>query len=427
MTPRRLFVKVRPLAGAVAFGALAAGGAYGQVAPRGGEVLIPESSQEELTDIGIRAHTNLKMFVPRGGMDNAQPPSFSGKARPEESPPYSGYLYETPASLGCVYKLVSTLVPGCNPNGVSSDPTGGSRAIAIVDAYHYPTATQDLQVFSAQFGLPAPTSANFQVVYASGRQPPVNAGWNLEEALDIEWAHAMAPNAKIYLVEAASNNWGDLFTAISVAGSLVASAGGGEVSMSFGGSEFSSETYYDVYFTHPGVVYFASAGDSPGVIWPSASSKVVSVGGTSISRNPTTGAFQQEMAWQSSGGGPSLYEPRPSDQNGISTIVGTRRGTPDVAADADPSTGVWIYSSSSWYIVGGTSVAAPVWAGIVNSAGSFSASSPSELATVYANMANGSDFTDIVHGSCGPNEGYLAVAGWDFCTGVGSPAGKGGK
>jgi kumamolisin len=193
--------------------------------------------------------------------------------------------------------------------------------------------------------LPAPTSANFQVVYASGRQPPVNADWNYEEALDIEWAHAMAPNAKIYLVEAASNSWGDLFVAVSVANSLLASAGGGEVSMSCGGSEFSSETYYDRYFTQPGVVYFAGSGDSPGVIWPSTSPNVVSVGGTSISRNPTTGAFQQEMAWQSGGGGPSLYELRPGYQNGISAIVQTRRGTPDVAADADPSTGVWIYVS----------------------------------------------------------------------------------
>jgi kumamolisin len=427
MTPQRLFVKIRPLAGAVALGALAAGSAYGQVASRGINVITPESSEEKFEHIGIRAHTNLKIIALRGGMDNAQLPPFSGEARPEAGPPYGGYLAETPASLGCVYQLVSPLVSGCNPNSVTAIPTGGARAIAIVDAYHYPTAMSDLQVFSAQFGLPAPSSANFQVVYASGRQPPVNSGWNLEAALDIEWAHAMAPNAKIYLVEAASNNYGDLFTAISVANSLLRSAGGGEVSMSWGGSEYSYEAYYDRYFTQPGVVYFASAGDNPGVIWPSASPNVISVGGTSISRNPTTGAFQQELPWQSTGGGPSLYEARPYYQNGISAIVQTRRGTPDVAAVADPSTGVWIYESPYWYIVGGTSVAAPVWAGIVNSANSFSATSASELAIVYANQGNASDFTDVVHGSCGPNQGYLGVTGWDFCTGVGSPLGKTGK
>jgi kumamolisin len=427
MTPGRFFVKVRPLVGAAALGALAAGAAYGETTPRGGDMIIPESSLEGPEDIGVRAHTNFRIFVPKGGMDNMRPRSFSGEARPEESPPYGGYLYETPASLGCVYKLVSPVVPGCNPNTVTANPTGGSRAIAIVDAYHYATAMQDLQVFSAQFGLPAPTSANFQVVFASGSQPPANSLWNLEEALDIEWAHAMAPNAKVYLVEAASNAWGDLFNAILAANRLVAAAGGGEVSMSFGGSEFWYEAYYDVYFRQPGVVYFAGAGDSPGVIWPSASPNVTSVGGTSISRNPATGSFQQEVAWQSTGGGPSLYEPRPSFQNGISAIVETHRGTPDVAADADPSTGVWIYAAGSWYIVGGTSVATPIWAGVVNSAGRFSATSASELATVYANEGNASDFTDIVHGSCGPYQGYLAMPGWNFCAGVGTPVSKGGK
>ena len=132
---------------------------------------------------------------------------------------------------------------------MTANPSGGSRAIAIVDAYHYATAASDLSVFSNQFGLP---QANFQVVYANGRQPPVNADWNIEEALDIEWAHAMAPDAKIYLVEAASTNFTDLLRAVSVANSLVSSAGGGEVSMSWGGSEFSGETSYDFYFTQPG-------------------------------------------------------------------------------------------------------------------------------------------------------------------------------
>jgi subtilase family serine protease len=338
-------------------------------------------------------------------------------------PPYPGYFYETPASLGCVYQLVSPTAGGCNPNTVTANPSGGSHAIAIVDAYHYQTAMSDLRTFSNQFLLPLPTSANFQVVYANGRQPPVNANWNVEEALDIEWAHAMAPNAKIYLVEAASSNFSDLLRAVSVANSLVSSTGGGEVAMSWGGSEFSGETSYDPYFTQPGVVYFASSGDSPGVIWPSTSPNVVSVGGTSLSRNPTTGNFQQEMAWQSGGGGPSLYETRPSYQNAISAIVGTKRGTPDVAADADPSTGVWVYAYPYWYIVGGTSVAAPVWAGIVNAGNKFSSTSQNELTGVYANQGT----TDVKAGSCGPNQGYLTGSGWDFCTGLGSPLGEGGK
>jgi kumamolisin len=422
MTSRGLLKFIVPLA---ALGTVASGEASGQWASRGGHAVLPESSIEHPEHIGLRAHTNFKTFVPNAGMAARQ---TSPEAAPQASgPPFGGYFYETPASLACVYMLVASPDAACDPNTASTNPSGGSRAIAIVDAYHYPTAMSDLQVFSAQFELPAPTSTNFQVVYANGRQPRVNADWNIEAALDIQWAHAMAPQAKIYLVEAASASYADLLYAVTVANSLVKSAGGGEVSMSWGGSEFSAETFYDGYFTQSGVVYFASSGDSPGVIWPSASRNVVSVGGTSLSRNPTTGAFQRELAWQSGGGGPSLYEPLPSFQNGVAGISQTRRATPDIASDADPSTGVWVFASPSWYIVGGTSVSAPVWAGIVNSAGSFAASSQSELTTLYANRANTSDFTDIAAGSCGPNQGYTVAVGWDFCTGIGSPVGKSGK
>jgi subtilase family serine protease len=418
MMSSRLFTIVLPVAGIAALGAFAVSDAYGEFASRGGHVETPESSIEQPEHVGVRAHTNYKMFVPNAGMAGAQSSSVEAPAQ-AGGPPYAGYFYETPASLGCIYQLVSP-VGGCDPNTVSANPTGGGRAIAIVDAYHYRTAASDLSVFSSQFGLPR---ANFQVVYANGRQPPVNANWNVEEALDIEWAHAMAPNAKIYLVEAASSSFSDLLRAVSVANSLVGSAGGGEVSISWGGSEFAGETSYDSYFTRPGVVYFASSGDSPGVIWPSASPNVVSVGGTSLSRNPTTGNFQEEIAWQSGGGGPSVYEARPSYQNAISETVGSRRGTPDVAADADPSTGVWVYANPYWYIVGGTSVAAPVWAGIVNAANKFYSTTQNELTVVYANQGT----TEITAGSCGPNQGYMLKGGWNFCAGLGSPLGEGGK
>jgi kumamolisin len=382
MRPRYILMLALPLAG-VGLAAFAPGDAYGEFAARGGYVVKPDSSIEQPSDIGTRAHTNFQFFVPNAGKASEQ---FSREIAPEQTggPPFAGYFYETPASLACVYKLISNPVSGCDPSTVTANPTGGAHAIAIVDAYHYPTAMSDLATFSAQFGLPGPTNANFQVVYASGRQLPVNANWNVEEALDIEWAHAMAPNAMIYLVEARSANYGDLLTGVSKANSLLQSAGGGEVSMSWGGSEFSSQTAYDSYFTQAGVLYFAAAGDSPGVIWPSTSPYVVSAGGTSISRNPTTGVFQAEVTWQSGGGGPSVSEPRPSYQNGISTIVQGQRGTPDVAADANPSSGVWVYDSPYWYIVGGTSVATPVWAGIVNAAGCFRSSSQTELATIWA-------------------------------------------
>ena len=156
--------------------------------------------------------------------------------------------------------------------------------------------------------------------------------------------------------------------------------------------------------------------------WPSTSPNVVSVGGTSISRDPTSGNFLQEGTWQSTGGGPSVYETRPTYQIGIKGIVSSQRGTPDVAADANPSTGVWVYASPYWYIVGGTSVATPVWAGIVNAAGHLYPSS-TEFTVLYS--AQGT--MDIRTGTCGPSQGYSANPGWDYCTGLGSPLGYLGK
>ena len=388
--------------------------ADGRPDPVGGQVLTPDTSIEHADHIGHVAHTNTKILFLTGGMDNVHPPSGGAG---EEIAPGPSYFYETPASLGCVYRLtsVSSAQIGCNPTDPTLlNPSGGAKAIAIVDAYDYPTAFSDLQMFSAQFGLPAPTTANFHVVHATGTLPKADSGWSLEAALDIEWAHAMAPQANIYLIESASNSFVDLLTAVNVASNLVAKAGGGEVSMSWGGSEFSFERFYDGYFAKSGVVYFAAAGDSAGTIWPSTSPNVISAGGTSNSRD-ANGNLQAQLAWSSTGGGASKYESRPSYQSAISHVVGSKRGTPDVAADADPSTGVWVYNvpyCSGWCIVGGTSVAAPVWSGIVNAAGRFSTSSQVELSTIYSNLGKASDFTDIAQGSCGPNQAtWLEPAG----------------
>lgn len=386
-----------------------------------GMVYTPDSSIEKVEDVGQRAHTHLHILSFRAGLGK---PS-EAVAKPAAAP-FPGYYYETPASLGCVYRIVSTVVPGCNPNQVSANPSGGASAIAIIDAYDTPTAAQDLAIFSRQFGLPP---ANFVTVYANGVKPPMDStyGWEIETALDIEWAHAMAPNAKIVLVEAASNSFRDLFKAVGVASNLLKPYAG-EVSMSWGSSEFAGEGYYDQYLTTPNVVYVASAGDSAGVSYPSSSPYVVSAGGTTLHRDSGTGAFLYESAWQSTGGGASAYEARPSYQTGVSTTVGSMRGTPDIAFDADPASGVWVYSSvtgtPSWYVVGGTSLAAPALAGIINAASAvrkqFSASSGAELGIAYGNLGQSADFTDVISGYCGPYNGYSSGAGWDFCTGIGS-------
>ena len=141
-----------------------------------------------------------------------------------------------------------------------------------------------------------------------------------------------------------------------------------------------------------------------------------------------------ESAWPSTGGGATPNEARPSYQDGISTLVGADRGTPDMAFVADGRTGVWIYDTfpvngtvGAWYIASGTSVASPGLAGLVNAAGSFAASTNAELTTVYADLGVNKDFHDITNGDCGPYAGYLALKGWDFCTGVGSVGGIVGK
>ena len=385
-----------------------------------------------------QAYTNLRIKEQfRAGSGGFQP-------NPENvGPPIPGLFYQTPASLACNYDLVPKS-SGCNPNVVALNPSGGGKAIGIVDAYDYVNAFADLQTFSTQFGLTAISPSSFQVVYApkggsppgscvgSPTQPPTatGTGWDIEAALDTQYAHAMAPAATLYLVEAQSNLILDLFCAVTTASQLVQGAGGGQVSMSLGSSEFSSETSFDPVFTTSNVVYFASSGDSAGVSYPSASPNVVSVGGTSLSTDPTTGNFITENIWQDTGGGLSRYEATPSYQSGIDLIKVTgKRGTPDVAADANPATGVWVFNSTLagapvWFIVGGTSVASPLWAGIVNAAGSIYDSSNAELIELYER--DGATRA-VISGSCGPYDQFVANGAYNFCTGLGSPRGYDGK
>jgi kumamolisin len=394
----------------------------------GNRVLIPQSNVERPEDIGVKAHTHLRLILPPGR-------PLTAVAGPAELPPVLGLFFETPASIACVYSLVRNPLPGCDPDLTTQNPSGnqGGGAIALVDAFDDPTAAADLATFSAQFGLPA---ADFKVVYVNGEKPAVDPTGDseLEESLDIEWAHAMSPQAKIYLVEAASLDFSDLFAGAQLASRLVAEAGGGEVSMSFGGGEDPSETSFDSIFTTPGVVYFASAGDSPGPEYPSVSPNVVSAGGTTISRNALTGVFLFENTWQDAGGGASFFEPRPAFQNGLGRIVGPTRGTPDLSFDANPNTGVWIFDGNNfegqpvgWAVVGGTSVSAPSLAGIINSAGTFHNSSQAENRELYEHLSNPTTFRDILSGNCGFNIGSFAAPGWDFCTGVGTPSGYQGK
>ncbi len=382
-----------------------------------GRIITPGSSQRTT---GSLAHTNIHILVP-GGKTLAPTVTPSG-------------IFETPASLACVYKQV-TKVKGCNPETLTTVARGGSKVVVLVDAYDYPTAAADLAAFSTQFGLPLISPTNFRIVYADGAKPAQDptGGWELEEALDVQMVHALAPNARIVLVEASSAQPADLFKAVTIAASIAERAGGGEVSNSWAGPEVPDTPAMEAIFTGYGVVFFASAGDEPGVELPSSFSNVVGVGGTQINRD-ANGNFLNQTIWSSSGGGYSLEVPLPPYQSAVAGLTHNVRGVPDIALDASPTSGVWIYDTTpymgqtlGWTVVGGTSVASPAAAAIVNSSKSFAATSVAELTTIYSEIGDAKDFTDISGGVCENGDHLRGWKGWDPCTGVGVPFGRTGK
>ena len=318
--------------------------------------------------------------------------------------------------------LASTGPSGLSPSTIDSvygfPADGGSgKTIAIVDAYDDPTAASDLTTFSTQFGLSPCTTSNgcFTKVNQSGGSsyPSTNSGWALEISLDIEWAHAVAPAAKILLVEASSASFTNLLAAEGYAANHAQ-----YVSNSWGASEFSGETSDDSSFVKSGVSFFVAAGDAGlPAEYPSSSPNVVSVGGTTLTFD-SSGNLVSETGWSSGGGGCSAYENATAAQAGFSgygqVSCAGKRATPDVALDADPNSGVAVYDStpyngqSGWYTVGGTSASTPMWA-----AASADAGVVMNSAYVYANNVT---FRDITSG----NNGAPCLVGYDLCSGRGS-------
>lgn len=305
---------------------------------------------------------------------------------------------------------------------------GAGQTVAIVDAYGSPTIQNDLSVFSSQYGL-SYSSSTLTVAYATSKPTRTDAGWALETSLDVEWVHAIAPSARILLVVARTASLSDLFAAIDYANNYVDPTTGrhvGEVSMSWGGQEFSSEASFDTHFTTTGVSYFASSGDSgSGVLYPAASPRVVGVGGTSLQLD-RFGNVLSETAWSGSGGGKSSYESEPAYQTEWQTSG--RREVPDVSYDADPSTGVPVYDTTSyqgqkgWFQVGGTSAGSPQWAALMALVNCQRASALTQTdGDLYQLGSPGfqtTNYRDIVSGS---NGGFNAATGYDMVTGLGSP------
>jgi subtilase family serine protease len=339
--------------------------------------------------------------------------------------------------LHLIPQVTSTTPYGYSPTqirhayGLDQLTNGGAgQVIAIVDAYGSPTIQNDLNLFCSQFGI---STTTVQIVKTSNKPLQVNAGWALETSLDVEWAHALAPNAKIVLVAAASASLSDLVAGIDAG----VNAGATIVTMSWGSSEFSTESSYESHFKKTGVSFFASSGDGgSGAEWPAASPSVTGVGGTTLYLDSFGNLTSPEVAWSGSGGGFSAYFARPTCQNGWQTS--SVRAIPDVAMVANPSTGVAVYDSttynsqSGWFQVGGTSASCPMWGAIVALA------NQSRVTTKKANLT-GADtplyliagstsstgtslysyfFNDVTSGS---NGGYSATPKYDEVTGLGSP------
>jgi hypothetical protein len=296
---------------------------------------------------------------------------------------------------------------------------GAGQTIFIVDAYNDPNITRDLQTFDAQWGLPnSPLT-----VHKMSSRVGNNVSWGIEESLDVEWAHAMAPQANIVLVEATSASYSALFSAVNWA----TTNGAHVVSMSWGGGDYSGEASYDSYFKHSGVSYVASAGDSGGVVeYPSASPYVLSVGGTSLTLDANNN-YVSESAWSSGGGGASVGEAEPGFQANYGIGLGGR-GTPDVAYNGDPNTGYFVYDSYTyqpgWYAVGGTSAGAPQWAALIalaNQSRGTPLTTYNLTSRTEYNAATGTAYASNYHDVTSESNGYAAGPGYDLATGVGSP------
>ncbi len=317
-------------------------------------------------------------------------------AYPMHIAPLAGTIYAnglSPSQIKAAYNLPSS--------------GGAGVTIAIVAAYDTPTVLDDFNSFSHKYNLPDNSTGNF-IVYKMPGTVSTDTGWGQETCLDVEWAHAIAPNATIVLVEAKDNSGNSLYSAVDFAASL---PGVVSVSMSWGGPETSFEVFRDHHFVKSGVVFFAASGDNKTVVYPAASPNVVAVGGTKLNFY-SNGTFQSETGWSLGGGGPSLYENRPDYQTTYG-LENPARSIPDVSYNADPSSGVSVYYNGLWYIFGGTSAGAPQWAAIH----ALGLSATNINLYQKAKSAYSSYFRDITSGS----NDYSATSGYDYVTGLGSP------
>jgi subtilase family serine protease len=315
----------------------------------------------------------------------------------------------TPANIQSAYKLTGKTT---------------TKTVAIVDAYGYPRAASDLATYRSRWGLPACTVASgcLKIVNQTGGTvlPAFNLGWAQEQALDLDAVSAACPKCKILLVQAKTPTFANLGTAVKTA---AAATGVLAVSNSYGGGD-APDSVYGTYYNHPGVAVTASAGDSgyQGASYPASSHYVTAVGGTSLTTASNTRGWT-EKAWSGTGSGCSIYNTPPANQKTTVTTNCLLRALNDVAADADPYTGLAVYAptsstASSWQQYGGTSLSSPIVASVYTLSGNTAGYANT---IPYAHRSSLFDVTSGSNGSC--SYWCTAKTGWDGPTGLGTPNG----
>jgi subtilase family serine protease len=401
-------MRLRPVLAATAAAALASLAWAGAVAPSAGAA--PAASVQPSARHVERACARVVTGAACGAL-RLDPAAAPGGATPAATTP-SGLF---PADLQSAYKLPSATA-------------GAGRTIAIVDAFDDPAAESDLGVYRSQFGLPACTTANgcFRKVDQNGgtRFPRKNASWAEEISLDVDMASAICPNCHILLVEATTNSFANLGTAVNRAAAMGATA----ISNSYGGGD-ASDAANGSFYNHPGIAVTASSGDGGfGVEYPASSSFVVAVGGTSLTRSATARGWS-ESAWSGAGSGCSAFNTAIPSASTFNTGC-PRRAVADVSAVADPNTGVAVFDSipfqgfSGWLVFGGTSVSSPIIASVYGLAGNAATIDANDFP--YQHSTALFDVTTGSNGTCTPTQLCQARAGWDGPTGLGTPNGIGG-
>jgi subtilase family serine protease len=361
-------------------------------------------------------------MAPNGGVSNAQAVCAAMQPR--------GYAR-------CFAWIRTDIKPmqGIQPNVSGYGPTdlqtaynlpsgshGTGQTVGIVDAFDNPNAETNLGTYRSNFGLSACTTANgcFKKVDQTGgtSYPPGNHNWGAEISLDLDMASAICPNCHIVLVEAKDNSFANL----AIAESQAVTQGAGQISNSYGGSEFSKG---NSHYHHTGVVITASSGDGGyGAQQPCSWATVVCVGGTTLTKtSPRT-----EESWSGAGSGCSSIVPKPTFQTDTGC---TMRSESDVSADANPSTGVAVYDTygyPGWTVFGGTSVASPIIASVFALAGNHTTQHAAKGIWAHGGKPSLNDVTTgIPNGTCPSAYKYICVpgVGYDGVTGWGTPNGLG--